>query len=317
VPGRKTDVKDAEWIATLLRYGLARQSFIPDRGQRDTRELTRFRTAVVHDKVTAVNRLQKTLEGANIKLASVLADVMGRSGQRMLASLAAGEDDPAVLAGLADFRVRATPDALEQALTGRMTPTLRFVVREQLQQLADLDAAIARCDQEIAAVMRPFESDIERLDGIPGIGRRAGENILAETGADLSRFPSHRHLAAWSGLAPGNKESGGKRRPARARKGNPWLKAALVEAAAAAIRQKDGFLAAMYRRISSRRGHMRALVAVAHQILVIIYHLLNGKGVYQDLGGAYYDQRDRDAIRNHAVKRLERLGYRVELSTVA
>lgn len=317
VPGRKTDVKDAEWLATLLRHGLANQSFIPHREQRDTRELTRFRSALTHDKVAAVNRLQKTLEAANIKLASVLSDIRGVSGQRILSALADGEDDPTTLAALADFRVKATTESLQQALTGRLTSTLRFVVREELRRLAELDAAIDCCDQEVAELMRPFEPDLARLDGIPGIAVRSAQNILAETGIDSARFPSHRHLAAWAGLAPGNRQSAGRRRPTRTRKGNPWLKAALVEAAAAAIRNKDGFLYAMYRRIAARRGHMRALVAVAHQILIIIFHLLTQHASFQDLGSAYYDQHDRIAIQKHAIKQLERLGYHVELTDAA
>jgi transposase len=317
VPGRKTDVHDAEWIATLLRHGLANQSFIPHRQQRDTRELTRFRSALTHDKVAAVNRLQKTLEAANIKLASVLSDIRGISAQRILSALAEGEDDPVTLAALADFRVKATAESLQHALTGRLTPTLRFVVQQHLQHLADLDAAIERCDLEVADLLRPFEPDLTRLDTIPGIALRNAQNILAETGIDLSRFPSHRQLAAWAGLAPGNKRSAGKRRNAPTRKGNPWLKAALVEAAAAAIRHKDGFLNAMYQRISHRRGHMRALVAVAHQILIIIYHLLTQQDSFHDLGGVYFDQRDRVAIQKHAIKQLERLGYHVELTEAA
>jgi transposase len=317
VPGKKTDVNDAEWIATLLRYGLARASFIPQREQRDTRELTRLRSALVHEKTAGINRLQKTLEAANIKLASVLSDIRGLSGQRILGAVAAGEDDPAVLAGLADFRVRATPEAIERALTGRLTPTLLFVVRQHLQHLAELDAAVGRCEQEIARLMRPFELEVGLLDGIPGIDEIAAYNILAETGTDMGRFESHRHLAAWGGLAPGNKRSGGKQRRAPTRKGSPWLKGALYEAAAAAIRKKDGFLNAMYHRIAGRRGHKRALVAVAHQILVIIYHLLVTRTDYQELGGAYFDQRDHDAIRSNSVRRLERLGYQVELTPVA
>jgi len=317
VPGKKTDVNDAEWIATLLRYGLARASFIPHRQQRDTRELTRFRTALTHEKTAGINRLQKTLEAANIKLASVLTDIRGLSGQRILEAVAAGEDDPATLAALADFRVRATPESIERAMTGRITSTLRFVVRQHLQHLTDLDEAIGRCDQEIARLMLPFAAEVQRLDPVPGINAVAAYNLLAEIGVDLSRFASHLQFTAWAGVAPGNKRSGGKRRRAPTRKGNPWLKTTAVEIAASAIRKKDSFLSIKYHRIAARRGHMRALVAIAHQILVIVYHLLVDKTEYQDLGAAYFDQRDHDAIRSNSVRRLERLGYRVELTPVA
>lgn len=317
VPGKKTDVNDAEWIATLLRYGLAHASFIPGRAQRDTRELTRFRTALVHEKTAGINRLQKTLEAANIKLASVLTDVRGVSGQRILAAIADGEEDAVVLAGLADFRVKATPEAIEHAVTGRITSTLRFVVRQHLQHLTELDSAIARCDQEIARLMLPFAAEVQRLDHVPGINLIAAYNLLAETGVDLSRFASHLQFTAWCGVAPGNKRSGGRRYRAPIRKGNPWLKTTAVEIAASAIRKKDSFLSIKYHRIAARRGHMRALVAIAHQILVIVYHLLVDKTEYQDLGAAYFDQRDHDAIRSNSIRRLERLGYRVELTPAA
>ena len=223
VPGRKTDVKDAEWIADLVRHGLVRASFIPERPQRELRELTRLRVAFIQDRARAVNRLQKSLEGANIKLASVLSDVTGVSGQRILDALLAGEDDPEVLVGLSHGRLRPKHEALKQALMGRLTGRLRFVVSQELSQIRSLDDQIAACDEEVATEMRPFDAEIERLDKIPGIARRNAENILAEIGIDLSRWPTVAHFCSWSGACPANKASGGKRKRAGVRKGNPWL----------------------------------------------------------------------------------------------
>jgi transposase len=317
VPGRKTDVKDAEWLATLLRHGLVRASFIPDRAQRELRELTRYRTALIRDRADEVNRLQKTLEAANIKLASVISDVTGVSGQRILEALVAGRTDPEELADLAHARVQKKRAELEQAVVGRLEGVLRFVVQRQLEHLRQLDGLIAQCDAEVAERLRPFAAELERLDGIPGVGLRTAQVLLAEIGPDVSRFPSHRHLAAWAGLCPGNKASGGKRRPARTRKGSPWLKAALTEAAWGASRCRSGYLAAQFRRLAGRRGRKRALVAVAHSIVVIAYHVLARGTSFEDLGGAYFDERDREATRRAAVGRLEALGYRVELTEQA
>ena len=232
VPGRKTDVKDAEWIATLLRHGLVAASFIPDRAQRELRELTRFRTSLIRDRARMVLRLQKTLEGANIKLAAVLTDVVGASGQRILQALLRGDSDPGEMAELADPRILNTKrDALERALLGRLEGPLHFLVGQQLRQIQTFDEHIAACDAAVAELMRPFADEIERLDAIPGVGTRTAQVMIAEMGADLlSHFPSVRHLAAWAGICPANKESGGKRRRARTRKGNPWLRQALVEA---------------------------------------------------------------------------------------
>jgi transposase len=314
VPGRKTDVKDAEWLATLLRHGLVRPSFIPDRAQRELRELTRYRTALVRERADEVNRLQKTLEGANIKLASVLSDVTGVSGQRILEALVAGRTDPEELADLAHARLRKKRAELERAVVGRLDGVPRFVVERQLAHLRDLDRLIAECDAEVAERLRPFAAELERLDGIPGIGPRTAQVFLVEVGPDVSHFPSARHLAAWAGLCPGNKASGGKRRPARTRQGNPWLKAALTEAAWGASRRQGGYLAAQFRRLAGRRGRKRALVAVGHSIAVIAYHLLARGATFEDLGGAYFDERDREARRQGAVGQLEALGYRVELT---
>lgn len=245
--GRKTDVKDAERIADFLRHDLLKASFIPERPQRELRELTRFRTALQQDRSRAVNRLQKTLEGANIKLASVLTDITGVSGRRILDALLRGEDDPAELADLAHGRVQPKRVALEQSLKGQLGTRLRFVVAQELRQIRNLDDQIEACDREVAEQTRPFARDIGRLDAIPGIGTRTAEILIAELGIDLTRWPTAGQLAAWAGMCPGNKESAGKRKPVRARKGNVWVRRALTEAAWAAGRSKYSYLGARYR----------------------------------------------------------------------
>jgi transposase len=317
IPRRKTDTLDAAWLARLLRHDLVRASYIPDRDQRELRELTRYRTSLLQDRARAVNRLQKTLEGANIKLASVLSDVTGASGQRIPDALLRGEDDPEALADLAHWKVQAKRAALERALMGALSDRLRFVVGQQLAQIRALDAQVAACDAEVAEAMAPFADQLARLDAIPGVGRRTAETILAEVGPDVSRFETAAKLAAWAGVAPGNRESGGKRRPARARKGNPWLKRALAEAAWAAGRTKHSYLGAQYRRLAARKGRKRAIVAVGHSILVIAYHLLKGGAAYADLGANYFDERDRRAVERDLVRRLEKLGHKVTLTPFA
>lgn len=314
VAGRKTDVKDAEWLATLGRYGLVRASFIPERAQRDLREMTRFRTALVQDRSRAVNRLQKTLEAGNIKLAAVLSDVTGVSGQRMLDALLQGVDDPEALVGLAHGSLRAKHEALKQALMGRLSGRLRFVVSQELAQIHSLDEQIAACDQEVAQEMRPFDSEIERLDEIPGIARRGAENIIAEIGTDLSRWSTVAHFCSWSGTCPGNRASGGKRRPARVRKGNPWLKCYVTEAAWAAGHTKQSYLGERFRSLAARKGNKRAIVAVGHEILTIIYYMLTRGTHYEDLGVRYLEERNRVAIQRQALRQLQRLGFQVSLT---
>jgi transposase len=315
VPGRKTDVKDAQWLADLLRHGLVRASFIPDRAQRELRELTRYRTALIRERADEVNRLQKTLEGANIKLAAVLTDVSGVSGQAILDALVSGEEDPARLADLAHWRVQRKREALERSLVGLLTPTLKFVVQRQLRHIRELDDLIAECDAEVEQQLRPFADPVARLDEIPGVGTRTAQVLVAELGIDMTRFPSHRHAAAWAGLCPGNNQSGGKRRRARTRKGSPWLKAALAEAAWAAGRCKDGYLPTQFRRLAARRGRKRAIVAVGHTILVIAYHLLARGTSYTDLGTDHLDLRDAERVKRRAVQHLQALGYQVQLTT--
>jgi transposase len=317
VPGRKTDVKDCEWLADLLRHGLLTASFVPDRPQRELRELTRYRTALVQERSAEINRLQKTLEGANIKLASVATDIMGTSGRQMLAALVEGTTDGAVLAQLAQGRLREKLPALEQALTGRMGVHQRFLLARQLAHISFLDEQIEQVSAEIAERLRPFQELIDRLDVIPGVGRRIAEVVIAEIGTDLTRFPTAGHLASWAGMCPGNNESAGNRKSGTTRKGSPWLRMALIEAAQAAARTRNTYLMAQYRRLAARRGRKKALVAVGHTILVIAYYLLTRQTDYQDLGGQYFDERDRQAVERRLVRRLEALGYKVSLDPAA
>lgn len=318
VPGRKTDTRDCEWIAELLRHGLLKGSFVPDQDQRDLRELTRYRTSLLQERSAEVNRLQKTLEGANIKLASVASDVMGASGREMLEQLVAGSRDPAALAALARGKLREKMPQLEQALSGRFRGHQRFLVAQQLAHIDYLDEAISRLDGEIGERLRPFEDALARLDAIPGIGRRIAEVIIAEVGLDMGRFPSSAHLASWAAMCPGNNESAGKRKSGKTRKGNRYLRSALTEAAQAACRKKDSYLASQGARLTVRRGRKKAVFAVAHSILVIAYHLLkHPDSLYQDLGMHYFDLRDRQIIEQRLVKRLEGLGYHVKLETAA
>jgi len=315
VPGRKTDVRDCEWLADLLRHGLLRGSFVPDRPQRELRELTRYRTSLVRERGAEVNRLQKVLEGANIKLAAVATNIMGKSGREILAELVEGSTDAPALAQLARGKLREKIPQLERALVGNLGAHQRFLLAQQLAHIDFLDETIARVSQEVAERVRPFEEEIARLDTIPGIDRRGAEILVAEVGTDPSRFPSADHLASWAGMVPGNNESAGKRRSGTTRKGDPWLRTFLVEAAYGAGRTKDTYLGAQYRRLAARRGKKKAAVAVGHSILVIAYHLLSRKADYQDLGPHYFDERDREAVKRRLVHRLEDLGYEVTVSS--
>jgi transposase len=317
VPGRKPDVRDCEWLAELLRHGLLTGSFVPERPQRELRELTRYRSSLVRERTAAANRLQKTLEGANIKLASVATDILGKSGREILAALVAGETDGVALAQLAQGRLREKIPQLERALVGCVGPHQRFLVAEQVAHIDYLDEAIARVSAEIAERVRPDADAIGRLDTIPGVGQAVAEALVAEIGADMERFPTAKHLASWAGLCPGNHESAGNRRSGRTRKGSPWLRACLVQAAHAAARTKGTYLAAQYRRLAARRGRAKAAIAVAHSILIITYHLLTDGTVYYDLGSNYFDERERQAVERRLVHRLQRLGYQVSLEPVA
>jgi transposase len=317
VPGRKTDVADAEWIADLLRHGLLRGSFIPDAPQREVRELTRYRRTLVEERARLINRLQKVLEDANIKLSSVVSNIMGVSARAMLEALLAGQTDPTALAALARGRLRDKHDQLVQALAGYFKPHHAFMLTEHLAHLDYLTEAIQRVETELEQRLHPVASEVALLDTIPGVSQQIAHVVLAEIGTDLSRFPSARHLASWAGLCPGNNESAGKRYSGKTRKGSPYLRNALVEAAHAAVRTKNTYLAAQYRRIAARRGRKRALVALAHTMLTIIYHILKRKEPYHDLGGNYFDEHDRQAVEKRLVHRLRKLGYDVALQPSA
>jgi transposase len=313
VPGRKTDVRDAEWIAELLAHGLLRGSFVPPADVRELRDLTRYRTSLVRDRARTLNRLQKVLEDGNIKLANVVTDIDGVSARLMLKALLAGEKDTAQLASLAKGRLKEKREQLVQALSGRLKPHQSFLIAEHLAQIDYVEGAIERLSQQIEERLRPFEQELGWLDTIPGVSRRTAEVLWAETGGDMSRFASARHLASWAGMCPGNNESAGKRRNGRTRKGSPWLRHCLIEAAHGAARTKNKYLSSQYHRVGARRGKKKALVAVGHSILVIAYHLLARKQAYSDLGANYFDERDRQAVTKRCLSRLNKLGYKVSL----
>ena len=318
VPGRKTDVSDSEWLADVAAHGMVRPSFVPPPPVRELRELTRYRKTQITIRAQEIQRLDKVLQDAGIKISSVASTVLGKSTRSMIEALIAGERDGAVLAGMALGRMRPKIPALAEALVGRFATHHGAVARSILDHVDFLDAAIARLDKEVSDRLAPFRAAVELLETIPGVGRAAAEVIVAETGADMSRFPSARHLAAWAGVAPANHESAGKRRPAGTRQGGPWLRRALVEAAKAASRTKGTYLASQYRQIAARRGPNKATVAVAHSILVAAWHMLSTGQIYEDLGADYFDRRrNPEAEARRLVSRLEALGHSVTLTSAA
>jgi transposase len=317
VPGRKTDVKDCVWIAQLLEHGLLRGSFVPPAPIRDLRDLTRYRKALIHDRTRVANRLHKALEEAGMKLASVASDILGVSGRAMLAALVQGTTDPAVLADLARGRLRGKLPALRQALASRFRPHHAFVIAQLLAHLDYLEDAITTLSAEIERVMAPWAEPLRRLDTIPGINQRTAEVILAEVGADMRVFPSARHLASWAALCPGHHESGGKHKSGKTRKGNRWLRTALIEAAAGASRAKNSALQARFRRVLRQRGPKKAVVAVAHALLRMVYHVLADETVYREAGADYYDRHHSQRVTRRALQTLERQGYRVTLEPAA
>lgn len=312
VPGRKTDVKDAQWIADLLKHGLVRPSFIPDRPQRELRELVRYRRSLIQERSREVNRIQKVLEGANVKLSSVASDVLGASGRAMLTAMIEGEEDPKVLADLAKGQLREKLPELEEALQGMVGPHQRLLLGSQLRHLGFLEQEIGRLDAEVAERLSPFEAQLQVVDTIPGIARRTAEVILAEAGTDMSRFATAAHLASWAGVCPGNNRSAGKHKRSPTKAGNIWLQSTLVEAARAAARTRT-YLGAQYHRLAPRIGANRAAMAVAHSIAVILHSILRTGQPYIDLGANYFDERDRQAALHRAVRRIERLGFKVTL----
>jgi transposase len=314
VPGRKTDVADAHWIADLLRHGLLRASFIPSREQRDLRELTRHRSSLAAKRGQAANELQKALESANIKLQSVVTDITGVSATEMLGEMLAGKHDPKELAQLARRRLRAKIPELEKALSGNLRTHHRLILEQLLADIALFVTQIAELDAHLEKLLHEDNDHIDRLDGTPGINRRVAEVIIAEAGTDMSRFPDAHHFASWIGLCPGQNESAGKRRSGRTRKGNRALRNALVESAHGAVRKKGSYFGAQYRRIAPRRGKKKAFIAVAHSLAIAIYHILKNKAPYIELGAAYFDQLNPTRVLNRLTKRIQNLGFHVTLS---
>ena len=313
LPGRKTDVRDSEWLPELMQHGLIWGSFIPPAPIRELRDLTRYRTGLIQERTREANRIQKVLEDANLKLAAVASDVLGVSGRQMLEAIIDGEADPRRLADLAKRKLRRKQAELEQALAGRVKPHHQLLLRELLDHVDYLDRAIARVSATIEERTRPFAAALALLCSIPGVKQRTAEVLLAEIGTDMSRFLSARHLGSWAAVCPGNNESGGKRRSGQTRRGNRWLRAALLQAAWAATRVRGGYFGAQFRRIARRRGEKRAAVAVAHSLLTVVYHVLKHGVLYEELGAGYFDRLEPDKLARYHVRRLAELGYDVQL----
>jgi len=328
VPGRKTDVNDAMWIADLVACGLIKASFVPAEAIQELRSLLRARKQLTREQTSHIQRIQKTLEEANIKLDSVISDILGVSGRRMIEAMIAGVRNPFKLAELADRRIKASPKALYDALHGRLTDHHRFMLRLYLGQYDTLDAAIVAIDQQVDASVTRMDEEVEAgqatfrsliilLCTIPGVSILSATTILAEIGRDMSRFPTAGHLVAWAGLCPGQNESAGKRKASRLRKGAPWLKTMLVQCAWAASRKKDSYYKAQFNRIRSKRGPKKAICAVAASMLTAIYHMLKDGTEHQDLGADHFDRRSTEVKANRLVAQLVKLGFQVELHPLA
>jgi transposase len=313
LPGRKTDVKDSEWLADLLRHGLVQPSFIPPAPVRDLRELTRYRKTLVQERTQEINRLHKVLEGANIKLGAVATDILGASGRAMLNALTDGEQDAEALAELARGRLRAKLPELRQALLGRVRPHQRILIGRILAHIAFLEESLAALQAEMEGYLAPFDEAITLLVTLPGVSAVAAGALVAEIGDDMTRFPSAKHLASWAGVCPGNKQSGGKRLSGKTTQGNVWLRGILGEVAWAAARTRGTYFHAQYHRLARRRGKQKAIIAVAHSILTVIYCMLRDRQPYRELGAEYFDTLDTARIERHHVQRLEQLGYTVTL----
>jgi transposase len=313
VPGRKTDVKDCQWLAKLLQAGLLKGSFIPERPQRELRDLTRHRSQLVGEKTRAANRIQKILEDANIKLASVATDILGASGRDMLRALICGETDAEKMADLARRQLRSKIPELRPALEGKVTEHHRFMLRELLDHLEYLERRIEEFSHRIEEVSRPFAPALEAVASLPGFDQRSAQNVIAEIGPEMAPFPSEHHLSSWAGVCPGSNESGGKRKSGKTTQGNRWLRTALVQGAWAAARKKGSYFQAQYRRLAPRRGKKRAALAVAHSLLVVIFHMLKTGSSYQELGADYFDKLNQKRLVPYFCKRLTDLGFQVTL----
>ena len=319
MPGRKSDVKDSQWIAHLLACGLLKSSFVPPPEQRELRDLTRHRAQLNGEHTRCANRIHKVLQDANVKLSSVATDILGKSGRDMLRAMVEGQDDPSALADMARGKLRKKIPDLTKALRGHVKAHHVFMLDQLLHHLALLEEQIEQFNERIKEALRPFVDDwkFQRLDAIHGVNRHVIEDVVAEIGVEMSVFPTSGHLASWAGLCPGNEESAGKRKRTRTTKGNVWLRRSLTQAAWAASRTKDSYFAAQYRRLAGRRGKKRAVVAVAHSLLEVIYHVLKDETVvFQDLGGDHFDRLDPIRLQRHLVKRLETLGFEVTLTKI-
>jgi transposase len=317
VPGRKTDVNDATWLADLMAHGLIKASFVPDEPTQQMRDLLRTRKQIVHERSSHIQRIQKTLEDANIKLDSVVTNILGLSGRRIIEALIAGQTVPQALAALAHRRIHASADELEASLRGRVTKHHRFLLKLHLDQIDAFDATIAAIDKEVDGNVEPFRVAIEMLSAIPGVGALSAAVIVSEIGIDMSRFETAGHLISWAGLCPKNDQSAGKRRSTRMKKGAPWLKSTLIQCAWCASRTKGSYLQAQYLRLRSRRGAKKAVCAVAASILTAVYHMLKNGTIYQDLGASYFDNRAKDKQALRLVSRLKNLGFEVKITPKA
>ena len=317
VPGRKTDQKDSEWIADLLQHGLLRASFVPPTPIRELRDLTRYRASLAQEINRIANRIQKVLEDANIKLASVATDTLGASGRAMLEAIVQGEQDSQRLAEMSRGLLRNKIPELREALQGRVTAHHRFLLRELLDHLYFVESKMQRIEQEVAERLGPFQSEVARLCTIPGVDRVTAWGLLAEIGMSMKQFPDAQHLASWAGLCPGSHESAGKRKSGKIRKGSLWLRRCLCQGAWAVSTKKNNYLSALYRRLAVRRGSKRATIAVAHKLLVIAYYILRDGTCYSDLGADYFDRLNPEGLRRRLTKRLEGLGFKVTLEPSA
>lgn len=317
VPGRKTDVSDAAWLADLLAHGLVRSSFVPERATQELRDLTRTRKQLMGQRVQHINRLHKVLEDANLKIGSYITDITGVTGRAILSALIAGETDPVKLAQLRNPRIKTPPEDLEKALRGKVTPHHRFLLQMHLDQIAATDLSVERIDAQIKEQTRPLAKQVELLEAMPGMSRTSASVVLAEIGSDMSRFPSHRHLVSFAGLCPGNNVSAGKSRSRKLKKGSNWLKTVMVNCAWAASRSKNTYARAQFHRLKGRRGSKKAVIAVAASMLTAVYFVLRDQAPYRDLGSGHFDRRDQAKIANRLRRRLESLGFSVQMQPAA